>query len=485
MIKTYSQAKTIVENKFLTSSYIKSRNISAKIKYTPEEIHYWATKIVNSNWSESFFVSEFDKVYSATQETNLSQFRYNDHIGQTFLIDSNSYPNGLFLSSIGVFFSSIDDQTPITLDLRKIINGTPSKDIIPLSIVTIKPLAGLAEALPPLTVSSATLFTFLFPVYLDPGYYCFTLSTNSSKYNLYIAERGLSELGSNKTVTNPYIGSLITSQQGEFWSNEQTKDLCFILNRAKFNIGTQSFNLNTDKDLFNFNTMNLKLYTQEFGEISYIKDITATTVTAETNETVITPIAPNKNVDLSVVATANTVGGANFSISMTNNTDELSPMIDLERSGSILVSNYICGYAESISDSELTPNDGFAAAKYITKQITLNDEFDADGLTVYLDSNKPNGTEIEVFYKILNKYDYTTPFKDLPWNRLTRTTQSLIATNTVDYSEETFQNLNITYSDQNGTLYKDFKYFAVKIVMYSTNPCFVPKIKNLRAIATV
>jgi hypothetical protein len=485
MIKTYAQAKTIVENKFLNSAYIKSRNISATTKYTQEEIHYWATKIINCSWSELLFNAEFDTVYSGTQDTNLSQFRYNDYIGQTFLIDSNSYPNGTFLSSIGVFFSTIDQQTPITLDIRKLINGVPSGEIIPLSLVSMTPLSMIAIATPPLTASSATLFSFEFPVYLEPGYYCFTLHSNSSKYNLYIAERGLNELGSNKIVTNPYIGSLITSQQGESWNTEQSKDLCFILNRAKFNIGTQSFTINTKNHIVDFSTLNLKLKTQEFGKISYIDGITATTVTSETAETITTPITYNKNIDLNLVATANTTDGVTFSITMVNKNDAITPLIDLQRSGTVLVTNYIVGYDSLISDSELTASSGLSLAKYTTKQITLNDEFDADGLTVYLDSNKPNGTEIEVFYKILNKYDFTQNFSELPWNRLPRITQSLVATNTSDYSEETYQNLNIIYSDKNGTIYKDFKYFAIKIVMYSNNPCFVPKIKNLRAIATI
>ena len=114
MIKTYSQAKSIVENKFLTSSYITSRVISGGNKYFPEEVDYWAKKIINSNWSETLFNSEFNKIYASNQGVNLSGIRYSDHIGQTIYVDSNSYPNGLFLSSIGIFFSSVDPTSSIT-----------------------------------------------------------------------------------------------------------------------------------------------------------------------------------------------------------------------------------------------------------------------------------------------------------------------------------------------------------------------------------
>jgi hypothetical protein len=42
---------------------------------------------------------------------------------------------------------------------------------------------------------------------------------------------------------------------------------------------------------------------------------------------------------------------------------------------------------------------------------------------------------------------------------------------------------DITYTS-NGIQYGTFKVFAIKIVMFSENPAFVPKIKNLRVIAT-
>lgn len=486
MITSYAQATALVEQKFISSSYIKARNIAGSVKYFPEEIDYWAKKIINSNWSESLFNSEFDLTYSGIVQTNLSNIRYSDYIGQTFFIDPSSYPNGMFLSSIGVFFQSVDDYAPITLEVRPLVNGYPSStDIIPLSIVTRSPKAMAAIATPPLTSSAAVSFKFEFPIYLKPDYYCFVLKTNSSKYNLYISERGVGELNSGKIITNPYNGSFVTSQQGVSWTLEQTKDLCFTLNRAKFDVGTKEIKLHTNPVDFDYNLINIKAKTQEISDVSYINTVTGNILSLETNLSSIAALKLNKNVETPNVCSANTANGVSITLSVVNKSDATSPLIDLQRTGIVLVHNLINPYSEELSNSELTPKNGNAFAKYITKEIELNDGFDADGITVYLDANKPVGTELEIFYRIQNKYDYDKPFEDLPWTKMTRITQSDFAKNSSEYFEEMYQDVNISYSSDKGTVYTDFKRFAVKIVMYADNSSSVPKVKNLRAIATV
>lgn len=495
MIKTYSQAKSIVESKFINSQYIKSRIVTGEVKYFPEEVEYWTKKIINGNLSESLFNSEFDLTYSSIQVQSQAKIRFDDYIGQTFLIDKNSFPSGLFLSSIQLFFATVDDS-PVTLELRPLVNGYPSStDIIPLSIVTTKPLVFQKNQVDTYNAgetpqnnsdsSLGTIFAFDFPVYLNYGYYCFVLKTNSSKHSVYVAERGQPDLITGTITTNPYVGSLVTSQQGVSWTIEQTKDLCFVLNRAKFEVGTKDFDLNMPQNIHPYNTINLKLKTQEFGEVSNIGNISSSVTNLDTLNQTTTKIIQNKNVNIDYPATMDISGGLTFNISLTNKTDALSPLIDLQKTGVILVNNSIDPFSQALSDSELLSSGGMASAKYVTKQIVLNDDFDADGLTVYIDSNKPVGTEIEIFYKVLNAYDFSKTFDDLNWSLLPRISQSQSATNTNIYSEETFQEFNITYQNDPGTIYTNFKYFAIKIVMYSNNSSLVPKLQNLRVIATV
>jgi hypothetical protein len=490
MISTLAEARTIVENKFVSSPYIQNRSFTnSSGKYFPEEIEYWARKIINSNWSNSLFNASFENTYKNDNKTGLTSLRYNDYIGQTFYIDPGTYPRGLFLSSIWLYFVTHDESLPVTLDVRPLVNGYPSStDIIPMSIVSVYPpdIINDTDTGPDAgsDTGKTTKFKFEFPLYLAPGYYCFTLKTNSSKSTLYVTERGKGRIISGKIVTNPYIGDFISSQQGVSWTIDQTKDLCFALNRAKFELGSRPVTFKTGNINFDYDLLNYYMHNLEFGEYSYIENITSTIKSFDTNIVSTIDIQNNKNTELPYVATANTTDGVIFTVTMTNTDDALSPIIDLHKNGAVLVKNYIDPYSTEISNSELT-NNGLAAAKYSTKQIILNDEFDADGITVYLDTNKPSGTEIEVFYKILNKYDYSVEFKDAPWTLMTRTSQSQVALSTTEYNEETYQNLNITYTGLNGVAYDSFKYFAIKIVMYSNNSTKVPKIKNLRAIATV
>ena len=68
---------------------------------------------------------------------------------------------------------------------------------------------------------------------------------------------------------------------------------------------------------------------------------------------------------------------------------------------------------------------------------------------------------------------------------MTKASQSTPSINSEDFIEETYQDVNLSYYDSQGNFHNNFKYFAVKIVMYANNPCSVPLVKNLRAIATV
>lgn len=484
MITEYSIAKQKVENTFLNSDYIKSRNISGEKKYFPEEVHYWATKIINTNMSESLFLSEFNSTYSSIQKPQLGSLKFNDYIGQTFFVDSTVHPDGLFLTSIGLFFSSADTSAPISLEIRPLVNGYPSStESIPLSQVTLDPRQVISTTFP-LVSANATKFTFKFPVFLAPGFYSFVLSTNSSKYSLFFAERGAADSYTGKTIVNPYNGSFVVSQQGLSWTVEQTKDLCFTLNKANFEIGTKSFSINSGSYNYNYTTAQLQSKSLEFGTKAYVDNCSITNTDYNTLLQNTIPIKLNKNIDLLSYSTALENDGALFDITLTNTSKHISPLIDLEKTGIVLIENLIDPYSIELSNSELT-KDGTAQCKYITKQITLNDNFDADGLTVYIDTNKPTGTSIEVFYKIQNKYDFTQEFKDLNWVKMTKVSESTPATNSEDYVEESYQDVNLWYLDGKEQYHDNFKYFAIKIVMYSNNPCIVPTVKNFRAIATV
>jgi NADPH-dependent curcumin reductase CurA len=140
-----------------------------------------------------------------------------------------------------------------------------------------------------------------------------------------------------------------------------------------------------------------------------------------------------------------------------------------------------------VLNTEYDSSGGPCLARYITRQITLADGFDAGDLRVFVSANKPTGTEIDVFCKLLSASD-ATPFKDRRYQKLVcvnpTTTPSLTPVDFRDYEYRPSATDNfVTYTSSSGVTYNTFKNFAIKIVMRSEDPTVVPKAKDLRIIA--
>jgi hypothetical protein len=74
---------------------------------------------------------------TSTRETN-RQVGWWDPLAQTFLIDDSG---GVFVSSVDLYFQSKDDNVPITVQIREVVNGYPGVKILPFSEKTINPSA--------------------------------------------------------------------------------------------------------------------------------------------------------------------------------------------------------------------------------------------------------------------------------------------------------------------------------------------------------
>ena len=154
---------------------------------------------------------------------------------------------------------------------------------------------------------------------------------------------------------------------------------------------------------------------------------------------------------------------------------------------SITVNSATGANASIVLNSEYDSAGGPADARYITKPITLADGFDSGDLRVFLSANKQGSSEVHVFYKVLSSLD-STAFKDRPYQKLIcvnpTTTASKTDTEYREYEYRPSMNRNeITYTSDEGVTYDTFKTFAIKIVLVSTDPAIVPKVKDLRIIA--
>src|SRR6056300_49662 len=164
-----------------------------------------------------------------------------DPLAQTFLIDDEG---GVFVTSVDLYFGSKDDNIPVTLQIREVVNGYPGKVILPFSEKTLNPGSVNTST----GGTTATTFTFDSPVYLQENTeYCFVLLANSNNYTTYVARLGETVLGSDRTISQqPYAGVLFKSQNGSTWTAEQNEDIKFKLKRAEFSNVTGTVTLTND-----------------------------------------------------------------------------------------------------------------------------------------------------------------------------------------------------------------------------------------------
>src|SRR5210317_2219139 len=165
---------------------------------------------------------------TSTRETN-RQVGWWDPLAQTFLIDDSG---GVFVSSIDLYFQSKDDNVPITVQIREVVNGYPGVKILPFSEVSINP----SEVNTSADSTTATTFTFDSPVYIQENVeYALVVLANSTNYNAWVARMGETQVNSDRTISEqPYAGVLFKSQNGTTWTADQNEDIKFKLKRAEF-----------------------------------------------------------------------------------------------------------------------------------------------------------------------------------------------------------------------------------------------------------
>ena len=209
-------------------------NVNSNIT-TSGRATYAATGIINSTQEVSL------RSPTLTQETVTGQrdtvltrqstrtVGWVDPLAQTFLVDN---PDGAFITSADIFFKSKDNNIPVTLQIRGVVNGYPSPEILAFGEV-VKEAVNVNTST---DATTATTFTFPAPVYLRPNQeYALCLLANSNQYEVYTAEIGQNSLGTTRRIsTQPYAGVFFKSQNGSTWSADQTKDLKFKIKRASF-----------------------------------------------------------------------------------------------------------------------------------------------------------------------------------------------------------------------------------------------------------
>lgn len=167
-----------------------------------------------------------------------------DPLAQSFMVDED---NGVFVSSVEVFFATKSSTIPVRAEIRNMINGYPGQEVLPFSVKYLNP----DEVNISTDGTAGTKFVFPSPVYLhEDTEYCVILYSDSFDYTAYICKLGEKTLDSSRIVSKiPDLGILFKSSNYRTWTPFQMEDMKFKLNRCKFTTGTNGVVTLANKDL--------------------------------------------------------------------------------------------------------------------------------------------------------------------------------------------------------------------------------------------
>lgn len=422
--------------------------------------------------------------------------RSRDPLAQTFFVNSELHPEGIFIKSVELFFSrkpSNNDNLSVSVELRPTNNGYPdSVKTYPGGISRkIASQINVSDNPDPNDASTKTVFEFEYPVHLAPGEHSLVIKGQSEDFEVYIAELGENILNTDVQITNqPYEGVFFTSANASTWSAEQNIDLMMILNKCSFETNVEYI-----LPLVNTNINEERLFEILFLQSNYI-DFNSCRSTWNTkiipssggSENIEIEIQPNINIYLQkqyIYGTRNNgeLLPAKVILAAKTTNPDVCPVFDMDRLGFLAINNRVESN-DSGDNGELLPYadypTGIPRARYISRIVTLEDGFESNNCKVILTLNKPINTNIQVFGKFQSAYE-TGEFHNREYIEMIPSNISIFdsyqSNGDNDWREFTF--------DLPSETSEPFNKFCIKICLYSSDPVYVPKIKNMRAITVV
>jgi hypothetical protein len=400
---------------------------------------------------------------------------FSDPVAQTFFVDAEQYPNGVFVDSLDLYFRSKSSTLPVTVQIRPTVNGYPSSvDVLPFATSVLSP----DDITISTTGTEATNFKFDAPVYLAPGEYSFVVLCNTTEYEIFTARIGDNLLAdvTKRITTQPAIGSMFKSQNASTWTPIQEEDIQFKLNKCVFETDTPAV-VTLDTDIpSGYGTVPFDVFyasgeTVDFAatNIEYYYKTTDTSNNADSF--VRYQAGSNVSLDERKHVRSTNPSDLQMQVVMSTENRDISPVVDLNRLSSVLVQNIV----NNDSTNETLANSGNAVARYINRKVTLAPGFESLDLKAYLLANLPTSTSIKVYYKVASVYDPF--FEDNEWQEMVvESAGTPSETGWVEYKYKTSTDTALANGDR-------FKTFAIKIVMLSSDTTKVPQIRDLRVIA--
>jgi hypothetical protein len=313
--------------------------------------------VVRSEVSESR-TSTSSSIRTASQ----TSIKYHDPLAETFLINSDQFPQGIMLSSVRVCFKIKDVSAPVQLQIRPVVNGYPSSSTVyPYADVVLTPDKVKVSTIPNIEdPTKYTEFKFDVPVYLLPGEHAIVLLSNSIGYETFVAEKDQVNLASSAKISKQaYTGSFFESQNGSTWSADQNIDMMFSLQKKVYsgNLGYAYFEADMSSKTANavYDLMQVMSTDVVLSNTSIDYDFISQQDGTGATHTFL-PFIPNNDYKMvdgfgrRVLST--TTGNTTFILrtSLQSSNPDITPMIDITRFNLLTIENRINNLGLSNSD---------------------------------------------------------------------------------------------------------------------------------------
>jgi hypothetical protein len=401
-----------------------------------------------------------------------------DPLSQSFTVNGSQYPSGIMIKKLGLFFKTKpSDSSPITVLIKPTVNGYPHPSkVLPFGIATLYPSSINTSVDGNSGNNPETLFEFTSPVYLLPGKeYTISVLTNNTEYSLFTAVNGnpvLSDETKNATK-QPYVGSMFKAQNASTLMKIDNESIKFILYACDFtSSGSGYIDLTTGIDSSAVYGSNINIDEMRMSVPVLLPPNTTISFAETTSPSLgLGSIMNEKNVVLSARKTATPSTSSFFTVRATIATTNrwVSPFVDYDRANVYAIENLV---TSSPSTESLANVINTANSRYITKKINLQQN--ANNLNVYLSVNNKYPSSIDVYYRYLPaSSDSSIVFDD----------QNYILMSKISGSDYTKQNeyRELQFGVTGATA---FNTFGIKVVMKSSDGTVVPRIQNMRIVAT-
>jgi hypothetical protein len=338
-------SRTNGDASFFAQGIIETKQETSVTVFTPT--------VQRSTVTESFSASTTSvKTSSSVDVQKNVVVGYYDPLAQTFLINPNQYPQGVVIDSIRVCFKTKDITTPVSLQLRPVINGYPSSSTVyPFAEKTLTPDKVKVSTIPDITdPNKYTEFKFDVPILLLPGEHSFVLVSNSNGYEAFVAEIGATDLKTSVKISEqPYTGSLFLSQNGSTWTPDQTRDLMFTIQKRVFTTGAGVALFETDMSQKTANTVYDVMQVMTTDAIVANTSINYDFISEMNSggQHTLLNVIPNIDYPMDdgygrrILSTS--TGNTTFQLraTMASSNPDISPMIDLNRLNLLTIENFI------------------------------------------------------------------------------------------------------------------------------------------------